>query len=112
MLQIIRYFFVTLGVIFFILLVSLWYVWHTDMWSVRTVADYILERSGPGATVEDMLTSGSGDGIDIARQEWSEMELECFRNLFGVERVAEIEAGATPTALELMRGMECVESRE
>ncbi len=111
MFVLIKYFFMVLGVVFFLLLIALWYIWHTDLWSVRTVADYVLERSAPGAGIEEMLVDTVGTS-EVATIEWTETELDCFRSLFGAERVTAIEAGAEPSAAELLQGLACVEPRE
>lgn len=130
-LKILNYFFVGLGVIFFLESIAIAYIYFADPFGVRP----FLKSTGiqPGAVI-NMVTEGSpsktiDSGIDkhpalSAEQEQTlesigidpatiptevsqEME-DCFTQKLGAKRVKEIEAGATPSASDLFKASSCL----
>lgn len=112
------YFFVTLGVIFFGLLLASAYVWFMDPFNIRSLvpqfvpAVQISEQSvdaqhSPELRPEQAaLLERLDRGDDIA---FSEVEIECFIDILGSSRVAEIEAGDTPSLSEIWSVRTCLE---
>lgn len=118
--KILTYFFVTLGVIFFVILSALAYVWFTDSYGIRSLftKDEAAEtvESGSVGVVDkhpglssEQETALEKIGIDPAALPSSitpEMEA-CFVDKLGSARVAEIKAGASPTPLEAVTTASC-----
>ena len=119
--KILTYFFCTLGVIFFIILCGLAYLWFADPFEIRPMLDSFTMA----ASDEDVSTGEVTDknpalsaeqeqkleslGIDPAKlpsEITPEMEA-CFLAELGAARVAEIKAGATPTASEVFATRTC-----
>lgn len=115
MLQLLRYFFVTLGVIFFILLLGISFIWFTDTWGVRTVIEYTL---APKSITINSASTGSVEqaqaleeaGLDVSLfTDLSTVQEVCFIARLGEVRVAEIVAGAMPSAAEILQGAPCLQ---
>lgn len=137
MMTIIRAFFVTLGGIFFLLLLGLAYIWFFNLWQVQTLTTLWLDSSPPverpwatssSATLATTTATsgddtGASEGSDGTQAEamteagvdesyftsLSEAEIQCFRNRLGDARVDEIIAGGMPTTAEIISGLSCVE---
>lgn len=128
-LKILRVFFVVLGVIFFLMIVTGFYLYQSDFYGVKTMVNYEkeevassnssdLESNVNTAETEDKIPSLSAEqeaqlesiGIDPAQvpSEISPEMEECFIEKLGEERVKEIEAGASPTTLELIKAEPCL----
>ncbi len=134
--KILTYFFVVLGVIFFILIVGVAYLWFADPFGVRPLIEIALS---PSSQNESVLLEGENTGtstgevsqdknpalsptqeqalekigIDPAKLPSSitpEME-KCFIEKLGILRVGEIKNGATPTPTEVFSTLPCVSSR-
>jgi hypothetical protein len=121
--------FYTLGVIFFILLCAGAYLWFADPFEIRPMLSSV---AGDVGTVTTAVTDGVSEtvtadknpvlnatqeralevvGIDPAKVPTSitpEQEA-CFTEKLGAERVAEIKAGDTPGAVEILKAKECIE---
>jgi len=122
--KLLTYFFCTLGIIFFLILCGLAYLWYADPFEIRPVIEGF--RTAPSASVStDAEAAAVVDknpglnaeqeraletiGIDPAKLP-SEITLEmkiCFTEILGAARVAEIEAGGAPTATEVFQTREC-----
>lgn len=129
------YFFTTLGVIFFVLLCVLAYLWFADPFNVRPLIEMMTADSPSAAqtvpasdnettgetsttpTTQDKHPALSAEqesaletiGINPANVPSSitpEMEA-CFITKLGTTRVAEIKAGATPSASEVFTTRSC-----
>ena len=111
---IINYFFVTLGVIFFILILAVLYVWYSDMWSIRTYATFMQSRTQSAPATDDggraeQQQALEAAGLDMGMFDTLTAEQEtCFVDRLGAERVAEISAGAMPTMGEIAAGSDCL----
>lgn len=111
---IVQYFFVTLGVIFFALILFVAYVWYSDMWNVRTYSSFI---TASPAAIQPASESGSAEqqealeaaGIDAGVfANLSTEQEQCFTDRLGQDRVNEIISGAMPTLAEITAGSECL----
>jgi len=131
------YFFVTLGVIFFVLLCVGSYIWLADPFHIRPLFDVLFSNPNPSqslveqqkendATVPTLQTKEEDKnpalseeqekalekiGVDPAKLPTTitpEME-SCFVEKLGVVRVTEIQQGATPTPTEFFTARECLE---
>ncbi len=113
---ILTYFFVTLGVIFFCLVLLVLYVWYSDMWGVRTYATFL--QSTPAATTQSSETTDGTQaqaealeeaGLDIGMfADLSAEQEACFEAQLGADRVDEIKGGAMPSMTEIAAGAECL----
>lgn len=128
-------FFVSLGVIFFIIILTLAYLWVADPFeikplieryqtpsvSVSSEAESVPARGGESAVVTDVtdrnpnLTPAQEDalnlvGIDpgVLPEEITPKQMSCFTEVLGEARVNEIKAGAAPTPVELFKARECL----
>ena len=126
MLRALKYFFLTLGVIFFFILCGLTYFWVTDPFNLRPLilevissggwknvgdafvdAGVTLDRnSSLSATQEAALRSIGIDPATVPSSITPEMK-ECFTAKLGVVRVNEILKGSQTTALEVIETKEC-----
>jgi len=131
------YFFTTLGVIFFILLWGLAYVWFADPFGIRPLLQAITSDTQESAVVEPVgedssipetgtksnapTSSGTsltpeqkaalstiGINPDALPELTPEME-SCFIATLGSARVAEIKAGASPSPKEIFASRSCYE---
>jgi hypothetical protein len=114
-------FFVTLGVIFFLLICAGAYVWVTDTYGVRTIVTVLRGGTAEVALPEDRVDKNpvmneqqeaalEAVGIDPASvpTSISPSQEDCFVEALGQVRVDEIKAGDTPTATEIVKGRECM----
>lgn len=126
-LKIINWFFVTLGVIFFIVLVALAYVWIADPYNLKPLfmgtdaglVDVSTNAGvGAGASEQDVnenlntsqeaaLRTVGIDPADVPTEVTPEQEA-CFIEILGEERVQAIIEGAVPTGAEIFRGRACI----
>lgn len=117
--------FITLGVIFFILILIAGYFFVTDPYNLKPLifgsdSETIEKKPSeevPGAVVSGGFTLSESQkqalvsvGIDPASVPSSiSVEQEsCFVGYLGADRVAEIKAGAVPNALEFMKVKPCI----
>lgn len=131
--KILTYFFTTLGVIFFVLLCGLAYVWFADPFNIRPFIEMMTTKEEVSSTAtptsEDASSSAdsssgtteqtrkitpeqeevlSSVGIDIDALPELTPEMEaCFTAELGEARVAEIKAGASPTPTEIFSTRTC-----
>lgn len=113
-------FFVTLGVIFFLLIIAGTYFYITDPYGIRPIIESLAQPSSSttrtsGAVDKHPLLSSEQEqvlqsfGIDPAKlptQITAEQEA-CFVQALGSARVQEIKSGSTPTAGEMMKASPC-----
>ncbi len=113
-------FFVTLGVIFFLLIIAGTYFYVTDPYGLRPLissfgapASDSSENTGTAnkhpflsAEQEQALKNIGIDPSKLPTQITAEQET-CFVEVLGAERVQEIKAGSTPTSAEFMRASQC-----
>lgn len=131
----IKYFFVTLGVIFFVILIALGYVWVTDWSGVRSFVTTVTELSDINITpartetsteeteneitestesTDSIPTTNNTDTPTLEELRTGEAtltaaQIECLREKLGSDRVDEIyESGQQPSAREIMIGMTCL----
>ncbi len=129
------YFFCTLGVIFFLILLFLGYLYVTDAYGIRTiitasrtavptalpVQGSISTETSPNdgkAVSEDrnpalspaQENALSAVGIDPAQvpSKFTPEQEACFVRVLGAARVEAIKAGDTPTAVEFVKAKECL----
>jgi hypothetical protein len=126
LLKILRVFFVILGVIFFLMIVAGLYLYQSDFYGIKTIVSYEKEDlstsennnannlnesedKNPALSAEQEAQL-EGIGIDPAQvpSEISPEMEDCFIQKLGEERVREIEAGASPTTLELIKAEPCL----
>lgn len=121
--------FYTLGVIFFLILCAGAYLWYADPFEIRplleglkgdvttvtaTVTSEVTEKAiedkhpALSATQERALEVVGIDPAKVPTTITPEQEA-CFTETLGAERVAEIKAGASPSATEIFKARECVE---
>jgi hypothetical protein len=129
--KLLTYFFVTLGVIFFFILIGLAYLWFADPFGIRPVIDAFTKPQVETQTETTTLPKGAS-GVDTSldknpaltsEQEQAlesigidpasipstispEMEA-CFVAILGEARVEAIKDGATPTPIEAIKTKEC-----
>jgi|AntRauTorckE6833_2_1112554.scaffolds.fasta_scaffold00060_53 hypothetical protein len=134
-LKILRVFFVILGIVFFLIIATGFYLYQSDFYGIKTITNMeqgetidIPDNDGSSNTVsgsnntvneaEDKNPSLSAEqeaqleaiGVDPAEvpsEITPEME-DCFIQKLGEERVRAIEAGASPTTLELIKVEPCL----
>lgn len=124
-LKTLRIFFVILGVIFFLIIVAGFYLYQTNFYGVKTMMNYekgksIMDKNSDlnnNREIEDKNPSLSAEqeaqleksGINPAAlptEITPEMKI-CFVDKLGQERVKNIENGASPTPLELIKVEPC-----
>lgn len=112
-------FFITLGVIFTILLLLVAYIFATDTWGIKSMLFGSANTTVPAGTVstdsnpllsDDQEQTLRNIGVDPAALpgEITEEQLRCFENILGTDRVNEIKTGATPTAAEFFKARSCI----
>ncbi len=121
--KILTYFFMTLGVIFFIILCGLAYIWFADPFNIRPLIATLtsdtptsVSTTSGGSTVdknpalsaqqEEALESIGINPENLPTSITPEMQA-CFTEKLGAARVAEIVAGDTPSATEVFTTREC-----
>ena len=107
-----------MGVLFILQLSLLAYLWFADPFNIRPMLSnqtIDLLPSAPGADQHPILTPDQENflnsvGINPANlpTEIDKETEDCLRSKVSPERAAEIEAGATPTAMELLKARECL----
>jgi hypothetical protein len=129
------YFFITLGIIFFVILIALAYLWFADPFGIRPLIRafteptpaYQTESIDGNTSTQESVTNKSTvadkNPILTSEQESAlesiginpeslpttitpEMET-CFTATLGAPRVSEIKAGAIPTPIEVLKTKEC-----
>lgn len=109
-----RNFFVFLGVIFFLLLLSIGYVWATDWSGVRTMSGVAYEWYKNADSESNFIDIASENAVTLERlstgeDTLTEVQIECLKEKLGSERVEAIyTTGETPTPQEIMIGMTCL----
>lgn len=114
--KVLNIFFVTLGVIFFILILVGVYFYVTDPLNLKP----IVFSESDGSTIDsdydhpllsdDQEASLEAVGIDPADvpSEISPEQEACFEDTLGSQRVGEIQAGDSPTATDLFKARDCL----
>ena len=116
--KLLNVFFVTLGVIFFIIILLGAYFFITDPLNLKpllfgtdgeeTVAgDGVDKHPHLNEEQEAALETIGVDPADVPSEITPEQEA-CFEEKLGEERVAEIEAGDSPTTMEMMKAQSCI----
>ncbi len=116
------YFFVTLGVLFFIIICAGAYIWFADPFEIRPFISVMMGRETTGVIEASLVDKNPAlspaqesalekIGIDPATLPTSitpEME-DCFVSKLGESRVSEIKAGDSPTPTEIFVTRSCYE---
>lgn len=113
-------FFVSLGVIFFVLIIAGAVFFVTDPYNLKPALKML---TGSGTPTTETTSEGDKNpllsdeqeaalesiGVDPASlpSEITPETEECLKEALGAERAAEIEAGAEPTANDYFKGREC-----
>lgn len=118
--RVLTIFFVTLGVIFFVLILAGVYFYMADPLNLKPVffpsaSDTEQVQSVESTNATDSVLSAEQEqaletfGIDPASvpSDISPEQEACFEATLGEERVAEIKAGAAPTPTEFFRAKDC-----
>ena len=128
--------FVTLGVIFTLLLIAAAYLFITDPYNLRpilfgtgggaqTSLSPEVANDAPGDADASTTTPPAGTGFTLSspqRQALIEMGIDpssvptqvsvqqetCFVEMLGADRVKEIKAGAVPNGIELIKAKSCI----
>lgn len=127
--KLVRIFFFTLGVIFFLLIGTGMYLWYVDPFELRPLVETLLsDAKGIATEVREGVEEKVGEdkspslnavqeraleavGIDPAKIPATmtpEQEV-CFTEKLGAARVAEIRAGASPSAADLLKARSCID---
>lgn len=116
--KVLTVFFVTLGVIFFILILGGVYFFVADPLELRPLlfgAPSETETAAPAgdrnpALSEEQERALDTVGIDPASvpSEFTDEQVQCFEAILGAERVSEIKAGASPTPTEYFKARGCL----
>lgn len=118
------YFFTTLGVIFFVLILFAIYFVVADPLNIKPLINMITEQSAPVSNNNDSTTKASENplltpeqastlqqfGIDpstLPSKITPEMEA-CFYQTLGTQRANAIKAGAEPTAADFLKARACL----
>ncbi len=127
--RIVRIFFYTLGVIFFLLICGGVYVWSTDSFGLRSLVQTLIRDVSEIATevrdrVEEKATADKHPSLNAVEEraleavgidpnkipaELTPEQEACFAEKFDAARVAEIKAGAVPNTIEMVRAKACLE---
>lgn len=116
-------FFVTLGVIFFILILIGTYFFITDPLNLKPIflgidsAELSVESGSTDVVDKNPVLSPAQEqalesiGVDPASvpSEITPAQEACFESVLGKARVDEIKAGDTPSATEFFKARECIE---
>lgn len=127
--KVLNIFFVTLGVIFFIILSLLSYIYFTtDLFSFFSNNDLPVENSvtvdvsGDNASTTESVTPNTlkvsptqekaletiGVKVESLPSNFTPEQIACFETVLGTARVKEIKAGDTPTMTELIKAKGCI----
>jgi hypothetical protein len=110
-----KIFFITLGIIFFILILGAGYVYFADPFGIRELwqsggIEALNEPSEKNPNItkgqEAVLKSAGIDAESITS--FTPEQEACFVEKFGEQRVDEIKAGSTPTMSEIFEGRDCL----
>ena len=119
--KILQVFFITLGIIFFLLLMVGLYVYIADPFNLRALwnSDTVTSQEPTDVSETDRNPALNASqeqaletvGIDPARipSEITPEQEACFVDVLGQFRVDEIKAGDAPGPLEIIRARSCVE---
>lgn len=119
--KLLNYFFVTLGIIFFLILLGLAYLWFADPFGVRPL---IATFTNPTTEPQTEQTNTTDKHPTLSEEQEQALESigvnpealpstitpemeACFTALLGEARVAEIKGGASPSPLEVLKTKEC-----
>ena len=120
MFTLLRYFFLTLGFIFFAILVATAYIWFANVWNVQAIFSAVtqepttVEMTEDGEGINESLTAEQQKAMDdfgISSDFFTDLDAEqqaCLADVLGEERVEEIKQGAMPTPVEIARGSSCL----
>ncbi len=112
------YFFVTLGIVFFIIICSLAYLWFADPFGIRPMIDAFTATHNEGEILqkdknpilsdeqEKALEKIGIDASSLPTEITPEME-KCFVEKLGASRVIEIKNGDEPSVKEVFITREC-----
>ena len=117
-------FFVTLGIIFFILIIIVGFFYFTntnkpsvnhtefvDVKNTETPASEVSTTTDKNPvltpTQEKTLEKIGVDPAEVPTS-FTPEQIQCFEEKLGKERVEEIKNGDTPTTIELIKGKECL----
>lgn len=114
----IKWFFLVLGVIFFLILIAVGYIFITDTFGIRTLltGNSSSVTDGGSQTDKNPLLSESQEqvlekiGVDPAKLPTTitpEMAA-CFETKLGKERTDEIVNGDSPTAEDYLKAQSCI----
>lgn len=126
LLKILNYFFVGLGVVFLLLLLTGTYLYIVDPFNVRPMLEYWQSATATNMPQQEETSESSEElpelspaqeqaleaaGIDPAQltQLINPTQETCFVDVLGETRVAEIKAGAAPTPAEFFAARHCLE---
>lgn len=113
-------FFVTLGVIFFILILIGLYLYIADPWGIKPFlssmsSDTVMVDETGEVDSHPMLNESQEKALETVGINPAELPSEitseqeaCFIEVLGEARVAEIVAGDSPTALEIIKAKACI----
>lgn len=127
--KLVRIFFFTLGVIFFLLIGAGTYLWYADPFELRPLVEALLSDAKGIATevrdgVEEKVGEDKGPSLNAVQERALEAvgidpakipatmtpeQEACFTEKLGAARVAEIRAGASPSATDLLKARSCVD---
>ena len=124
-LKILNGFFVFLGVIFFIIIIALTYLWFADPLGIKpmfidggdenTVTQQEFEENGDidahpllDSSQESLLRLAGIDPATLPTEITPELQA-CVLEIVGEERAREIADGATPTFSEVIKGKACLD---
>lgn len=118
--KILNIFFVTLGVIFFCILILIGYVYATNMYGIKALLNSDVVQQGKtnnGEVVdknplipqaqEKALEAIGIDPLKLPTKITPEMSA-CFDQKLGTSRTLEIKNGSTPTATEFIKVQGCL----
>jgi hypothetical protein len=114
------YFFVTLGVTFFILLCAAAYLWFADPYGVRPLIDAMrgaettivpspVDKNPALSPVQEAALEQVGIDPAAVPTSITPAQEACATEVLGAARVAEIKAGDAPTLPEIAQARECFE---
>ncbi len=117
--KLLTWFFVFLGVVFFVLLSAAAYLWFADPWGVRAWWE-MRGTAGPAAAPaaedaspllspaqEEALSRAGIDPASLPQEISPELE-DCLVAAVGEVRAEEIRQGAAPTFGEVLKAKECL----
>jgi len=122
-LKILNGFFVFLGVIFFLIIVALGYLWIADPFNIKPMfmntEDSMGNQNEESANIdahpllndsqESMLRSAGINPANLPQEITPELEA-CVVDKIGEARIKEIVAGATPSASEFLQAQACLKN--